>query len=225
MGFTALLECLSDEDYTTLAGHLSQTTPYIGREKHIERLDRIYRRFHEGLHRTFHENSDVTFELIEFSDSAFIVVRDFPAARWIARHFLVSCVRQWVPVRAGIGRGGFARLTFATAVQPNGTLQALAPFFGTAVARAYQTQVGAPGFRVFLHPSVVEGNEKVDFVELPADEGTEERRYELRLFEEDREANVQFLCSQVAGMRQWLVPDSRAVLHYTASDRAYRRML
>ena len=95
MGFTTLLERLHDEDYAALAEQLTQAAPYIGVEERIQRLDRIYKRFHNRLHVAFQEHSDVIFEFIEFSDSAFIVVRDFVGARWLAKSILVSCLREW----------------------------------------------------------------------------------------------------------------------------------
>lgn len=165
--------------------------------------------------------------MIIFSDSAFIIKREWGSLDRVAAALMSDCFEQGVPLRIGIARGDFARLPFSTVHHPSGKLVTEAPFLGSSIVRAYRAQSqGCPGFRILVHPSI----ENYDNSEI------------FRLSEEDQSAfsmgevnwllhgmtyqqlpDLEHLLRILASMREG-VSDPRALRHYDATEQSIRRM-
>ena len=111
---------------------------------------------------------DAIRSVILFSDSAYVIVRDVRRTVVLAVDLMCELLSRSVPLRIGVGKGTFSRLSFSAFTHPDGFLSVEAPFAGTSVINAYRAESsrGAYGFRIMVHPSAVAQNSK-EFVMLP----------------------------------------------------------
>ena len=72
----------------------------------------------------------------------------------LTRSLMRSLILEEVPVRMGLGFGGFRAQRFSTETRGSLTHH-ISEFFGTAVVYAHQAEsCGVSGMRILLHPSV-----------------------------------------------------------------------
>lgn len=177
MGFADSLAALSDPELSTLRESLERGARKVLTPQLAGVLQR-YMIFHDVLQSKIRPWLDDAIGLIEFSDSAYIVLPRAAAAQTLAADVMQYLLLNGVPVRIGIGSGTFARLPFATTSLPNGAVLANAPFLGTSIVRAYRAQAcEAKGFRIFVdrwstmpRGRFVADHEYEDLCPLPDDE-------------------------------------------------------
>jgi len=225
MGFADSLEQLSRDEFFHLRSSLEGGFDFGLTPQALNVLSR-YRAFHGFLHNEIKQWHDYIHTVIEFSDSAFVVLDLAVAAESLAVQMMCSFMLKRLPVRMGIGAGSFARMAFATSSNPDGLLIASAPFMGTSIVRAYRAQAcKAKGLRIFLHPSAIRRDRPGGwmYVDLPEDECSEscatELSFVLKLGED-----VEQLRAAVLSMRSG-VSNPRALLHYNGTEAALARFV
>jgi hypothetical protein len=170
MGFAAGIEMLDQTELADLADDMVDADAWV--RPHPSLVLSRYMAFHQYLKTSVGDARSDIDAVIEFSDSAYIVLRDnYLPAEYLAMGMMYHFLLAGVPSRIGIGRGTFSRLSFATAAHPTGTLVASAPFMGTAVINAYRAErCASKGFRIFVHPSAALPTEDAPWVYLPVED-------------------------------------------------------
>ena len=162
-----------------------------------------------------------------FSDSAFVVAPAIATVGRLAKAIMNGCYEQRIPIRIGIGFGGYARLAFSTRALPSGLLIIESPFLGSAIVRAYAAQEKAPGFRIFIHPSAAQQLQtRWLCVDLPPEERTATRVQELNFLDMHRNPDLPEPAdwdADLAAMRAG-VTDARAIQHHDTTASALRRL-
>jgi hypothetical protein len=188
---------------------------------------KLYTGFHNALKRLEPENWETFDEMMIFSDSAFIIKHEYGMLDTVAAALMSECFNEGVPIRIGIAKGDFVRRPFSTVHHPGGKLVTEAPFLGSSIVRAYQTQSkGCPGFRILVHPSVEDyGNTEIFL--LPEEDRSAfawgEINWLLHGMRYNELPDLERLLATLASMRAG-VSNERALRHYDATEQSIRRM-
>jgi len=223
MGFADGIATLSQDELEELADDLIDADRLM--PKHPLKVLSRYSAFHRFVNSSVGDSRDDVKTVIEFSDSAFIVLNDnhLPAEH-LAMAMMHELMLAGVPSRIGIGKGTFSRMSFATEMHPTGTLFARAPFMGTGIINAYRAErCASKGFRIFVHPSAIaEPTEEAPWVYLPvADAGCSDTcSRELNFLLDEDQASA--MRNALAEMRSD-VTDPHVLLHYDATAAALDR--
>ena len=232
MGFADALEQLSPSQHE----QLEQSFMYSDAEiMPLERVDapglvfRNQRYFAESVKR-FTELSlhrGAIHSVILFSDSAYVVARDVRHTTMLAVDLMCELLSLSVPLRIGIGRGTFSRLSFSAFTHPDGFLSVEAPFAGTSIVNAFRAESSrdACGFRILVHPSAVAQNSR-QFVSLPPEEASDFATHEVNFMSPRWPLNVRPSSRPTPEVIERLresVRSPRALRHYDATIAMMRR--
>jgi hypothetical protein len=230
MGFASAVESLDMPDHVALSRLLQYGLPTGDHTDPPFKLAKQYFVFQNALTDSSRDMAGYLSTVAIFSDSSYIVARRIDPIMSISLGTMIRCYRAAIPVRMGIGRGGYARLPFSTAGFPSGMMVTTSPFLGSAIVRAYKAQATSPpfGFRILIHPSaaVRDTSRQKSFVDLPAEEQSPHATQELNFVE-------QYVQKNRLGPTDWLmdlrlmrkgVTSERALMHYDATERAIKRM-
>jgi hypothetical protein len=193
-----------------------------------------YRFFHDTLSSSISYGDDVR-AVITFSDSAFVIAKTFDKVESIAWLVMRACFTHHVPLRMGIGRGTFARLSFSTSTHPSNLLAAHAPFLGTSVIYAHRAESSrsALGFRILVHPSARRRLPETNSftVDLPGEERSVDCVQEINFVSLSNVTDTEVLRKRpdephvlhLTHMRRQ-VKNDRALRHFDASEVALMRL-
>lgn len=229
MGFADSILHLGEREQSQLEKNLRHTIMDPESSAAVLALASRYRTFHETIREELDLNESTVDFVMTFSDSAYILTERFETAARIAFGVMRRCLFSDIPLRIGIGRGTFARLSFSTLSHPAGVLVAEAPFLGTSIINSYRAEESktAPGFRILVHPSAA--RETVPFwcAEIPEPERSEDASHEVDFvtlwpawIPQDQYPE---LVSHVQGMRG-SAKSQRALRHYDATIAAMARL-
>jgi hypothetical protein len=159
----------------------------------------------------------------EFSDSAYIVGKQFASVAIAGVSLMRSALRHEYPLRGGIGIGSFSHEQSGVRTIRGGQVWTTNSFFGGAVVRAYQAErCSVPGLRIFIHPLVMQNNAEPSLQTYATpllEEGSPEGvSHELRIW---RSEEVAPALSRLQAFRGKENPPGRALRHYDATVAAY----
>jgi hypothetical protein len=233
MGFADSVARLTPEQHhrvVTILASDGELTPDLPRP--VLELVGSYRFFHTSLAMSISEDEDIR-AILTFSDSAFVVATSFARVESTAWSMMRSCFAKYIPLRLGIGRGTFARLTFSHSSHPFGTLAAHVPFLGSSIVNAHRAErsESASGFRILVHPSAQQAIVPGTLVmNLSKAEQSESCAQEIRFVTSDIADQQQFLTmggsephlNHLSAMRKD-VKHKPALRHYDATEAAMKR--
>ena len=152
LGFASLVEEDEQLDLRRAAGMSGTRASLRGEARTPLRIR--FEKFHRVLEQTLTEAKPWRPPAIVFSDSAFVSVEFLDMMLDLARSLMRSLILEDVPVRMGVGFGGFFAQRFSTETRGPKTHH-ISEFFGTAVVHAHQAEsCGVSGMRILIHPSV-----------------------------------------------------------------------
>lgn len=159
----------------------------------------------------------------EFSDSAYIVSKEFTPIAVAGIALFQKAIRHNYPIRGGVGYGKFFHQMSGVKAHFGNQTWSTSAFLGDSIVTAYRAERNAaPGMRVFIHPSVPLPQGTAYVTPLEEQESNENANSELRLWDS---TEIQYVLPRLIEFKEAQDLSERATEHYNATMAAYQRFL